>query len=62
MTGLELKEIRTQLGLTQRGLAEALKMSGENARRTVRRWEKQTTPIPGSVTIALRYLLLEHQS
>lgn len=56
MTPKEIKSIRVSLGLTQSGLAEALRL-GPNGERTVRRWETGDIPITGPATLALECLL-----
>jgi DNA-binding transcriptional regulator YiaG len=56
MTKEEIAEIRAELGMTQRELAEAL---GLKHRDTLRAWESRTpaTPIPGPVALALRLVV-----
>lgn len=57
MTPAALSQARTALGLTQGELASELGLSPDNGARTVRRWESQDQPIPGSVEIVLHYWL-----
>ncbi len=52
----QVKAARKSLGLSQRGLAEALRM-GLNGERQVRRWEDGETPISGPAQVALECLL-----
>lgn len=61
MTPDELKSIRHALGLTVRGLADALSEPGHKPvnPRTVRRWETGEQDIQGPVAVALRLLLRE---
>lgn len=59
MTPAEIKKARKRLGLTQQGLADALRM-GANGGRTVRRWEGGEMPITGPAAVAVQ-LLLERQ-
>lgn len=47
---------RKTLGLTQHGLAEALRM-GKHGWQTISAWENGKQPIPGPVTLALECLL-----
>ena len=63
MTPDELKSIRYALGLTVRGLADALSEHGHKPvnPRTVRRWEEGTQDIQSPVAVALRLLLREKQ-
>lgn len=56
MSPRDVRSARETLGLSQRGLAEALRM-GANGERQVRRWESGETPISGPATVALNCLL-----
>lgn len=56
MTPAEVKAARYALGLTQSGLAEALRM-GENGKRQVRRWEQGETPVSGPASVAIEMML-----
>ena len=56
MTPAEIKSARTTLGLSQAGLAEALRL-GANGGRTVRRWEAGEMPISGPAEVAIRLML-----
>lgn len=56
MTPAELKSARQTLGLSARGLAQALGMSPSSG-RTVRRWERGDFPVPGPIAVALTGLL-----
>ena len=57
MTPAEIKAARQRLGLTQRGLADALRLAGSDRTRTVRSWEQGTRPISGPATVAIELLL-----
>lgn len=57
MTPSELKVARKVLGLTQSGLAEALRLSPKNGDRSVRIWETEGNTIPGPVQVAIECLL-----
>ena len=63
MTPAELKSIRHALGLSARGLADALSDSDHAAikspvdSRTVRRWEDGTQDIPHPVVVLVKILL-----
>lgn len=46
MTGEELRERRTAIGFTQRGLAEALGYKGRGGECTIQNWEYGKQPIP----------------
>lgn len=54
-----IKEIRSRLGLSQRALAEELRL-GANGARTVRRWEAGSAPISGPASKALELMEDRH--
>lgn len=54
MTPAQLKQTRATLGLTQSQLAARLRLSND---RIIRRWEAGDHTIPGSVEVALCYML-----
>lgn len=56
MTPDELKQARRKLGLSTQKLAYALKM-GDHGGRTVRRWERGDSAIPGPVAVAIEFML-----
>lgn len=56
MSPTEIKSARQRLGLTQQGLAEALRL-GPNGERTVRRWEQGDVPVTGPASVAIELLL-----
>lgn len=56
MTPSELKTARKQLGLTQAGLADLLRLAPNNGGRAVRAWEAGARPIPGPVSLAIELL------
>jgi DNA-binding transcriptional regulator YiaG len=60
MTPAELRAARRQLGLTQSGLAEALRM-GAQGKRTIRMWEADDNVrgVPGPAQVAVEALLKE---
>jgi DNA-binding transcriptional regulator YiaG len=53
----EVKAARKALGLTQEGLAAALRLQGVNAKDTVRSWESGNRPISGPAAVAIAYML-----
>jgi transcriptional regulator with XRE-family HTH domain len=53
----ELKAARKTLGLSQSGLAEALRLSPANGDRTIRLWETGGNTIPGPAQVAVECLL-----
>lgn len=55
----DLRDARKRLGLTQKGLAEALRM-GRNGWQSVSRWEHDGNTIPGPVQVAVEALLKSH--
>lgn len=59
MTPDQLRTARARLGLTQAGLARALRMA-DNGARTIRRYEAGTRTIPGPVELAVEYLISKH--
>lgn len=56
MTPAALREARKRLGLTQHGLADALRM-GKNGWQSVSRWEQDGNTIPGPVQVAVESML-----
>lgn len=56
MTPADLATARNRLGLTQAGLAAALRM-GKHGGRTVRRWELGEVEVPGPVQVAVELML-----
>jgi DNA (cytosine-5)-methyltransferase 1 len=52
----ELRAARKSLGLSQTGLAEALRL-GPNGERTIRRWEAGDVPITGPASLAIELLI-----
>lgn len=61
MKPAEIKASRKRLGLTQSGLADALRM-GANGGRTVRRWEGGEMPITGPAAVAIEMLVQAKES
>lgn len=59
MTPHDLRNARQALGLSQRGLAEALHLS-KNGARTIRLWEKDGNTVPGPVRVAVELMLEKH--
>lgn len=57
MTPDRIREIRAFLGLSQNGLAEALRL-GPNGGRTIRRWEGGQVPISGPASVAMELMRL----
>lgn len=56
MIPAELRAIRSRLGLTQHGLAKALRM-GKSGWQSVSRWEQDGNTIPGPAQVAVESLL-----
>lgn len=52
----DIKTARQRLGLTQQGLAEALRL-GPNGERTIRRWEQGDIPVTGPASVAIELML-----
>lgn len=57
MTPTDLRAARKALGLTQSGLAKALRLSEKNGDRSVRIWETEGNTVPGPVQVAVELLL-----
>jgi len=55
----EMKRIRRHLGLTQRQLAEALKLGADGGRR-IRRWEDGEIEISGPAAVAMKLMEEKH--
>lgn len=53
----DVKAARLQLGMTQPQFADALGLVGDDAVRTVRRWEAGERAIGGPAAQCIRYLL-----
>lgn len=58
MTPADLKAARKALGLSQAGLAEALRL-GPNGQRTIRRWEAGDIPVTGPASVAIEAMIRE---
>lgn len=56
MTPAEIRAARKILGLSQSGLAEALRL-GPNGERTIRRWEQGDIAVTGPASVAIELLL-----
>lgn len=56
MTPAEFRDARKQLGLTQKALAEALRM-GKHGWQTISGWENDGATVPGPVSVAMECLL-----
>lgn len=57
MSPAELRIARKRLGLTQQGLAEALKLTGAYGKDTVRSWESGRRPISGPAKVAIELMV-----
>ncbi len=56
MSPADLRAARKRLGLTQNGLAEALRM-GKWGWQTISKWERDGSTIPGPVQVAIEGML-----
>jgi DNA-binding transcriptional regulator YiaG len=56
----DLRTARKRLGLTQHGLAEALRM-GKNGWQSISRWEQDGNTVPGPAQVAVEALLAKVQ-
>ena len=61
MTQDDIRRIRKGMGMSQRQLAQALRL-GPNGDRTIRRWERGVIPITGPASLALEYMEKENGS
>ena len=57
LTPADLRTARKTLGLTQSGLAAALRLSPKNGDRSVRIWETDGNTVPGPVQVAVGFML-----
>ena len=53
----DLRTARKALGLTQSGLAKALRLSEKNGDRSIRIWEQDGNTVPGPVQVAVELLV-----
>lgn len=58
MSPSDLRRARKALGLSQKGLAERLRLSEKNGDRSVRIWERDGNSVPGPVQVAVEYMLI----
>lgn len=56
MTAARFNRTHSALGLTQHGLAQALRM-GKNGWQSVSRWEQDGNTVPGPAQVAIEALL-----
>jgi len=56
MTPADFRAARKALGLTQHGLAEALRM-GKHGWQTISRWERDGGTVPGAAQVAVELML-----
>lgn len=56
MSPADLRTARKRLGLTQKGLASALRM-GAHGWQSISKWERDGSTIPGPVQVAVESLL-----
>lgn len=61
MTPADLRAARKALGLTQSGLAKALRLSEKNGDRSVRIWEQDGNTVPGPVQVAVEAMLADRK-
>lgn len=61
LTPADLRAAREALGMTQSGLAKALRLSPKNGDRTVRLWETEGNTVPGPVQVAVECFLLSEK-
>lgn len=61
MTPDDLRAARKTLGMTQKKLAEALRM-GKWGAQSVAKWEKGLLDVPGPITLGIEFLLKDARS
>lgn len=61
MNPSDLRAARKALGLTQSGLAKALRLSEKNGDRSVRIWEQDGNTVPGPVQVAIEAMLADRK-
>lgn len=59
MTPADFRNARKALGLSQREMAEALRLSPANGDRTIRIWETEGNTVPGPAQVAVEAMLKE---
>lgn len=52
----QIKDMREDMGLSQKELGIKLRLAGDSPDRTVRAWESGKTPISGPASLALEYI------
>lgn len=57
----DLKSARKALGLTQRGLALRLGMTGKHAHRTIRRYERRDEDVPARTAVAVELMVVTRE-
>ena len=60
MTRADLRTARKALGLTQKGLAEALQM-GKHGWQSISKWERDGSTVPGPVAVAVGLMLAKER-
>ena len=62
MTPADFRNARKALGLSQKEMAEALRLSPKNGDRTIRLWETDGNTIPGPAQVAVEYMMVAVKS
>lgn len=57
MTPADFRNARERLGLSQRAMAKALRLSPGNGDRTIRLWETDGNTVPGPAQVAVEAML-----
>lgn len=57
LTPADFRKARKALGLSQREMAEALRLSPANGDRTIRIWEAEGNTVPGPAQVAVEMML-----
>ena len=57
MNPIDFRAARKALGLTQSGMAKALRLSEKNGDRSIRIWEQDGNTVPGPVQVAVEAML-----
>lgn len=60
MTPADFRNARKALGLYQKEMAKALRLSEKNGDRSIRIWETDGNTVPGPVQVAVEFMLGTH--
>lgn len=61
VTPAQLKRARLRLGISQSELGRRLRL-GSDPGRLIRRWEAGDVPVSGPASVAVEYMIAEHET